>query len=248
MEPAEYATLHEFETWYWWYQAQRAVLLDAVRSLNLPPRSRLLDVGCGTGRSLEMLTAELDLQGFGFDVSPIAATHWNAANGNRMCLGSANDIPFGNDSFDAAVTVDVMYCQEANPVAVAGEIARVLKPGGRLVLVEPAYTWLRSSHDAAVHGVRRFTRDRLGRLLSAAGLSVLRMSHFSTALFPLIAAVRLLRKRQAPKGSGSDLRPISPWLNRALLGVAMTERRVVRRVNLPFGSSILSIARKESGW
>ncbi len=82
----------------------------------------------------------------------------------------------------------------------------------------------------------------------AVGLSVVRMTHFSTALFPLIVAVKLWRKGRAANGNGaqtpSDLRPLSPWLNRALLGIAMTERRVLRHVNLPFGSSLLGIACK----
>ena len=91
-------------------------------------------------------------------------------------------------------------------------------------------------------------RGGLSCLLEAVCLSVVRMTHFSTALFPLIAGVRLWRRRRAANGNGaqapSDLRPLPPWLNRALLGVAMTERRVLRHLNLPFGSSILGIARK----
>ncbi len=248
MEPAEYATLHDYETWYWWYQAQRAVLLDAVGSLALPPRARLLDVGCGTGRTLELVARAIEVEDFGIDLSPRAAAYWKAPEAARRCLGSANEIPFADDSFDAAVTVDVLYCLEVTPEAAAVEMARVLKPGGRLVIIVPAYRWLRSSHDVAVHGVHRFTRGSLTRLLESVGLSVVRMTHFSTALFPLIVAVKLWRKGRAANGNGaqtpSDLRPLSPWLNRALLGIAMTERRVLRRVNLPFGSSLLGIARK----
>jgi hypothetical protein len=85
-------------------------------------------------------------------------------------------------------------------------------------------------------------------LLHEAGLSVERMTHFSTALLPIIVAVRLLRKARATDGrapsSPSDLRPLPGWVNRGLLAVAMAERRVVRHVNLPFGSSILGVARK----
>jgi len=250
MEPAEYATLHDYETWYWWYRAQRAVLLDAVASLHLRAGARLLDVGCGTGRCLEAIGRIADVRAFGFDFSPHAAAWWSDHRRDRRCLGSANEIPFAAESFDAVVTVDVVYCREVDPPAAVAQIASVLRPGGRLVIIVPAYEWLRSSHDDAVHGVHRFTRGTLRRLLEAAGLEVARLTHFSAALFPAIAPVRLIRKLGCSKnGNGqapppSDLRPLPGWLNRGLLSIALAERRLVRHVDLPFGSSILGIARK----
>jgi SAM-dependent methyltransferase len=249
VEPAEYTRLYDYETWYWWYRAQRAVLLDAVQALGLAPGAKLVDVGCGTGRALEMIADAVSVRAFGVDNSPLAAALWNGRADTHRCLGSANEIPFAGESFDAAVSVDVIYCGEVEPQSAVAEMARVLKPGGRLVIIVPAYEWLRSSHDLAVHGVRRFTRRGLTRLLNGAGLSVERMTHFSTALLPIIVAVRLLRRARASNGrppSGPyDLRPRPGWLNRSLLAVAMAERRVVRHVNLPFGSSILGIARKQ---
>ncbi len=246
MEPTEYAVLHQYETRYWWYRAQRAVLLVAVRSLDLPPGARTLDVGCGTGRNQQILTEALGVRGFGIDFSPHAARWWPGNGSLRQCLGSANDIPCGDGSFDAVITVDVVYSWEVDPPRAAIEMARVLKPGGRLVIIVPAYRWMRSSHDQAVHGVHRFTRARLRRLLESAGLAVDRLTHFSTALFPVIAAVRLMRKCRHGNGTmkRSDLRPMPRWLDRSLLAVAMTERHVVRHLDLPFGSSILGIARK----
>lgn len=248
MEPAEYARLHDYETWYWWYRAQHAVLLDAVQGLGLAPGARLLDVGCGTGRALEMIADDVAVQTFGLDNSALAAAWWNGRADLRRCLGSANEMPFAGESFDAATCVDVIYCREVEPQPALAEMARVLKPGGRLVIIAPAYGWLRSSHDEAVHGVRRFTRGELSRLLRGAGLAVERLTHFSTALLPIIVAVRLLRKPRAINGRGSsatsDLRPLPGWLNRGLLAIAMAERQVLRHLDLPFGSSILGIARK----
>ena len=246
MEPTEYAVLHQYETRYWWYHAQRAVLLDAVRSLDLPAGARTLDVGCGTGRNQQMLTEALGVRGFGIDFSPHAA-HWWLGNGSaRQCLGSANEIPCAAESFDAVISVDVVYSWEVDPPRAVMEMARVLKPGGRLVIIVPAYRWMRSSHDRAVHGLHRFTRPRLCKLLKSAGLTVDRLTHFSTALFPVIAAVRLMRKVRHGNGhmQRSDLRPMPRWLDGGLLAVAMTERRVVRHLNLPFGSSILGVARQ----
>ncbi len=255
MEQAEYSTLQDYERWYWWYRAQRAALLDVMRSLQLPAGARLLDVGCGTGSCLRMLSEEMELQDFGFDYSPHAAELWSREECGRRSLGSANEIPFANNTFDAVITVDVIYCYEVDPPTAAAEIARVLKPGGKAVVIVPAYQWLRSTHDDAVHGGHRFTRSRLRQLLEFAGLTVTRTTHLSTALFPAIAAVRLLRRLQRVEANGngngnghapppSDLRPLPGWVNRGLLGVALTENLVARYIDLPFGSSVLGIAEK----
>jgi hypothetical protein len=124
-----------------------------------------------------------------------------------------------------------------------------LEPGGLLVLHLPAYDWLYSEHDAAVHGSERYTAGRVRRLLEGLGLRVEQLSYRLCLLFPLVVLSRLprlARPRPAGAPARSDLqREPGAAANRALLAVLRAENAaLLRRVRLPFGSSVFAVARK----
>lgn len=246
MLAAEYQRLSEHEDQYWWYIAQREHLTDVVRRLSLPSGVRMLDAGCGTGRNLLTLAREGRYQGYGIDVSPHAAAHWNGQAGLSRMLASVNELPFADDSFELVVSVDVLGCRGVQADRAMAEFRRVLSVGGYLVLLVPAYQWLRSSHDEAVHSVHRFGRRELAALASRSGLSVIRLGHRFMTFFPAIAGVRLWRKRfqRMQISPHSDLSALPSWLNTGLLALARLERRWLGRCELPFGTTLLMVARK----
>ena len=247
MRAAEFEKLRAFEESYWWYEAQRRNLIDAVGLLPLPRNARVLDAGCGSGRNLSELARIFSIEAFGVDCSPHAAALWNGERDVHRCRASANALPFAEEDFDVVVSVDVFQCRELAPEAAMGEMARVLRSGGFVVLLAPAYDWMRSRHDAAVESVRRFSRRRLRILAESAGLAVQRLTHRFPLFFPIIAAKRLLEKPADASDStrfDSDLTPIPRWLNGCLSAVARVERAVVRGWTVPFGSTILMVARK----
>jgi len=247
MQTSEYKTLHDYESWYWWYISQRANLTAAVADLSLSVGARLLDAGCGTGRNLIELARLLPIQAYGVDSSRHAAALWNGDGRVQRCVGSVNEIPHPNGFFDVVVSVDVLGCHGVDISRAIAEMVRVMCPGGYLVLLVPAYQWMRSRHDAAVHSVHRFTRHGLTALVREAGLTVLRATHRFTLLFPFIAGLRLLRRAVRSTCSASavsDLRPLPSWLNRGLLGIVRAEQWLLGRWSVPFGSTILLVARK----
>lgn len=246
MLAAEYQRLSEHEDQYWWYIAQREHLLEEVGRLPLPSGARVLDAGCGTGRNLLTLTRKGGYQGYGIDVSPHAAAHWNGQAGLSRMLASVNELPFADDSFDLVVSVDVLGCSGVQADRAMAEFRRVLSEGGYLVLLVPAYQWLRSRHDEAVHSVHRFGRQELAALAFRNGLKVIRLGHRFMTFFPAIAGVRLWRKRALSmrESAQSDLSPMPSWLNAGLLAIARLERRWLGRCELPFGTTLLMVARK----
>ena len=217
---------------YWWYRARsellRAALGDHVAG------QRVLDVGSADGPSVPWLrgsphvTVDLDPRGL--------------RPGEGVCA-SALALPFRDGSFDLVSAFDVVEHCEPEAQALA-ELARVLAPGGRLLLSVPAYQWAWSDHDVRAGHHRRYTRPRLVAAVSAAGFDVRRASYGFAGVFPIFAAERLARRiRRADAGDGRLPEP-SPLVERVLMGLSRAEARWLRRRDAAFGSSVFLAADK----
>ncbi len=248
MEPYEYRTLFEFESSYWWYRGLHAILLDTLRWLGLGADALVLDAGCGTGQNLANIARDLTPWAFGFDLSPHAAPFWAQRGLRRVCLASINDIPFPDDTFDAVISVDVLECDAVCQDRAYGELWRVVRTEGFIILVVPAYEWLLTEeHHRAVRASRRYSKQQVLSLLRKQPIDLSRVTHLFGLLLPAVASYRLA-VRYLARGSNerprSELRRLHPILNHLLLGIVSAERRILRRRDLPFGSSIMAVARK----
>jgi SAM-dependent methyltransferase len=244
MRPAEYEAMYRVEDTHWWYGALRRHVARVVhaeaRRLGRPPR--LLDAGAGTGGMLARLAGSVE--GYGIEIAPEGTQFCRQRGLDRIVRGSVNELPYAAEAFDVALSLDVLYHRGIpDDVSAARELGRVLRPNGLLILNLPAYDRLRGSHDEAIHTARRYTRSRVIRLLRAAGLRPVRVTHWNALLLPVAAASRLLSRLRA-RDSGSDVHPVWPPLNSALAGVTRLEEAVVSRITLPVGLSILALARK----
>ena len=244
MEPKEYRTMFDVEDVHWWYVGLRKLIYDVLERL-FPDRSNLevLDAGCGTGALLEMLRA--CGHATGIDISPEALSFARRRGLKRLGCGSVMDLPFGAEQFDVVTSIDVIYhLQVADDTQALREFRRVLKGEGVLILNLPAYDFLMSRHDRAIHTKRRYTRKDIGRKLAAAGFRLRHITYRNTLLFPPVLFVRTMEKKS--KKVESDLKRWSSPVNRILLSIVLLENRMLRAMRLPFGSSVFCIARKES--
>ncbi|HKY05090.1 MAG TPA: class I SAM-dependent methyltransferase, partial [Blastocatellia bacterium] len=180
----------------------------------------------------------------GIDASLHAARFWRLRRIGSVALASAPALPFGSEAFDLVTCFDVIY-QFADEDArrALSEMHRVLRPGGLLLIREPAYEWLRGSHDVAVATRRRFTRARLARLLAAEGFVSRRATYANTLLFPFAAGHRLISRL---KGGASDVKPVPGLMNRMMLAALKIEARLLDHFNFPFGLSVVMLAEKRS--
>lgn len=221
---------------------------EMIQNLGLPARAEVLDAGCGTGQNLVSLNETNSCEPYGFDISPHAALFWPKRNLRRTCVSSINQIPFKDSSFDAVVSVDVLECEAVDELQAYSEMWRVLRPGGFLLLVVPAYQWLFSEeHHKAVGATRRYSKERVKDLLRQRPVRLIRMTHLFATVFPLVAAYRLsqpLLKREVSEAPKSEIKPLPKLLNEALFSMVNAERFLLRKFDLPFGSSILAVARK----
>lgn len=226
----------------WYY---RALHRHVVRSLSgqLPGAAgRVLDAGCGTGGLLRRLhQARPGWQFTGLDFSPVACTLARERTGGEIIPGSIAALPFAAAAFDAVVSCDVV-CQVTDPAQALREFRRCLKPGGVVVLTMPAYQWMYSYHDREVGNLRRYRRREVNTLLGAAGFTVVSSTYWNTLTFPLA----VLRRKIFPPGvARSDVAKFPPGLEAFFNGLMALEHGWLGLGGwLPFGTSVLTVARK----
>jgi SAM-dependent methyltransferase len=236
MDAAEYALMDAAEGRMWWYRALHARLAGGLRDI----RGRVLDAGCGTGGLLAALrTQRPDLARFGVEWDARAAVRAREKSAAAMARGSVNALPFADNSFDAAISADVLCHGAVDPAAALSELRRVLRPGGRLIVNMPAYQWMLSAHDRRVHNVRRLTAPATAAMLVQAGFAGVTARYWNGLLLPLMI---VQRKILARGDSVSDVAAFPPWLDVILHGMTEIERRLP--FPLPVGGSVLAIAEK----
>lgn len=246
MERSEYDKLDRLEDRMWWFAAsQRNLLTLARRTVSLEAgERRILDAGCGTGGFLARLAARYPNHAlFGLDVDLMACGRATAKSGQPVCAGSINALPFPDDAFAVIFSADVLCHRDVDERRALLQIHRCLAENGWLVVNLPAYRWMLSRHDAAVHNVRRYTAGRLGRLLKAAGFHVVYATYWNTVLFPVMVMTRRLLPSRG--GATSDVTPYPRPID-ALCRAATAFETVLLRagLKLPFGGSVLAIATK----
>ena len=260
MQADEYRRMFELESHYWWFVARRRLALkllkkalrssdrsdksdrsdSAFQTTNHKPQSTVLDLGCGTGAVLQ------DLKEFsrpiGLDMSHVALGFCRTRGLSHLVVGRGENLPIQKGSVDAVVALDVFEHIDDHASAFA-EAARVLKPGGVLVLSVPAFMSLWGPHDVALMHFRRYRRADVASRLEEAGLRVEKLSYAIFLLFPVVATIRFFEKRRKgePKASLPDVFKLT---NQALIGLQGFEASLISGLSLPWGSSVVAVARK----
>lgn len=238
----EYQRMRDVEDSHWRYVALRGLVADALERHATMERERMIDLGCGTGAFLHAFG---DDKSMGFDRSHEALRLAQGRGCPRIVQGDLQALPFADESSGTLLCVDVLYHDGvAKPRAALLEMSRVLRPGGIAIVVVPAFKWLRGAHDDVVQGGRRFTPRELRSLMEDAGLDPVWLSCWLTLLLPMVWATRVAsRWRSGPPKSDLEARP-SDTANKLLGWIMQVERRLLTRTSLPFGTSIICVARK----
>ena len=242
-----YAEYYEIEDRHWWFVGRRRIflaLLDRHLGAGRGGR-RVLDVGCGTGTMLGYLSRYGEAQGIDADPEAVRFCRERGLEGVRLV--EPGPLPHDPETFDLVTALDVIEHVD-DDAGLLREIARVLRPGGTLLVSVPAYGWMWGPQDEIARHKRRYVASELRERVEGAGLESRRLSYFNTLLFPPIAAVRLLRSyRPGSADLRSDFELTKPGrTNDLLASVFSLEARMVPRLRLPFGVSILALARKDA--
>ena len=232
------------EATHFWFRGFRRFVAPAIAEIADTRRDLyLLDCGCGTGHNLATLLRPYG-HAFGFDLTPAGLMHARRA-GLPLARANMSAIPFQSSRFDIVTSFDVMQYVD-NDLAVVQEMARVLKPGGGLVVTAAALDVLRGGHAGTWPEVRRYTTARMRSIVEGAGLTISHLTYLFATLFPMMLAVRALRRDAAsPDGEGDwEMRVPPAPINGALATMLAGEAAISRHVPMPAGSSVLVVARK----
>lgn len=241
MERAIFDRMAELDQDHWWFLARRRILKALITRVVRPPKkSKVLEVGCGTGHNLAML------KGFGsVEASELDRCARAVANkrlpGKVKCAKLPDLTMFKRNGYDLIALLDVLE-HVPDDLASLRAIHMRLKPGGALLMTVPANPWMWSAHDSAHHHFRRYTKKQLEELFLRSGLDVQLLSCFNSLLFPLIAAARLFGKITR-RESADDKLPSAPvnWLLEKIFGL---EAALIGRIPMPFGVSLVAVVRR----
>ena len=243
MRPDEHQRMFELEDHYWWFTGRKSIL-RAVCRRHLPPdpARRILDLGCGTGGTLEVMS-EFG-QAVGLDPFPAALALCRRRGLQRLVAGDATRLPLPDACCDLVTAFDVFEHIDDDAAAFA-EAHRVLRPGGSLLLTVPAYAFLWSEHDIALQHFRRYTRGLVGARLAAAGLTPVRLGYCITFLLPVATALRLLQRLRPPRETPEcGLMPLPRPLNQLCRWTLEVEARLLPALDAPCGVSVIALARR----
>lgn len=244
MEENEYEKLYQFENYYWWHVGRGKIIYRLLKNY-LPNEEPfvIIDVGCGTGINLATLGKFGKV--IGVDSSKKALQFTRKRGFKNLRQAKAEKLPFGDKSFDLVTALDVIE-HIADDLKALKEFHRVLKSQGLLLITAPAYQFIWSEHDEALHHFRRYTASQLHQKLNRAGFRVVKRSYVITFTLPLILGYRLL-KGILSKG---NLTPqtsyviLPKFLNNLLIFTLKLEGQLLKYINLPFGTSVICLARK----
>jgi SAM-dependent methyltransferase len=253
MNPGEHALMARVEETHWWYRGLRDAIARTLArpDLALGPAPRVLDAGCGTGANLRLLAERLTPACLaGFDVSAEALAFARAKVPTaHVVAGDIRDPPLPGAPYDLVLSMDVI-CIPGLDASMPGleRLAGALRPGGLFMLNLPAYPWLMSEHDRAVHTTERFTATSVARLYERLGLELVVLTYRLCVVVPLVVARRLpgLVWRDRSRPPRSDLHAAPGRMIDAVLSTTLIAENalIARGWRLPWGSSVFAIGRR----
>ena len=252
MQQHTYAIMRRVEESHWWFVGRRRIIrsfLERIcRDLEITREERgdqraalnILDVGCGTGANLEMLsefgTAE------GVDVSAEALSFCEARGLRNVKQGEAEALPYDAESFDLVTGLDVVEHLD-DDLAGLKEMRRVLRHEGLALLFVPAFMFLWGVQDDISNHRRRYTLKGLKRVVREAGFEIERATYVNISFFAPILLGRLFMRAARLRPESENNITIG-FLNGVLGKFLGAESGPLRYLNFPFGVSIICVARR----
>lgn len=243
MNNDEYINIYNLSSKHWWYQGMKNISMTLLKKYVSPKKKiKVLDAGCGTGFMLPHLGIFGDVQGI--DISDEALRICHEQKYFMAQKASIDNIPFKDQEFDLAVSLDVLYHLDVkDDLKALKELYRILKNNGYLMIRVPADTVPSSNHDKIVSTRNRYTKKELKNKILEAGFKIKKLTYANFFLFPFAYIKRLFEEED--NTPVSDIKKTNPLINSLLYKILSHEAKLLKVINLPWGLSIICIAQKK---
>jgi SAM-dependent methyltransferase len=232
----------DLELHHFWWKIRRKLVAQLISNRVDLTRCSVLDVGCGSGVTMEYLSDAGAAAVRGIEIDPLALRPSSAIN-DRIVLGDLLDLNI-DETYDIVVMLDVLEHIEDDTSALA-KVQSCMSRDGWLILTVPAYRWLWSTHDVTNAHFRRYSARQLRARLESSGFRVDQIGYMFAGLVPPKLVMRWLEMAGVDLGNAS----FEAGRRSSLSGLAyrwfiMEAALAVRFARmLPFGSSVVAVAR-----
>lgn len=251
MQPEFYQQVFSGQTKHWWGRNRRKLGLDLLKKFGATTGVSHLDIGCGTGQNLRLLDSLNPARVVGIDLSAVALdfARKTCPQCELIQANINNALPFPQETFDVATIFNVLYHQWIdNETAVFCETRRILRPGGLLLVTEPAFPALARGIDIVSMTKQRYRLQPFVDLLRKADFEVVFSNYFTSFGVPIILglnAMKALGKKTAVAADAADIRQMNPLVNAAFYAASRIEAKLLKAaVPMPFGTTLICVARR----
>ena len=233
---------------HWWFKSRRAILRNILDIIGDSNQRSLLEVGCGTGGNLRFLFNNFQkLAGLDIDEGAIKLARQESSEITYI-QGDANYLDNLQSNYDIIAFLDVLYHKNIKKVSdVIKQAYDKLNPNGYLLISEPAFNILKGQHSKNVKSKRRFKIKDFNSMIINSGFKEIKFaSYWGMVLFVIIFLKRRILDHilgEKILSEGTDIIQI-PIIDDLLYKVTTAEMLLMRGRKIPFGSSVVILARK----
>jgi len=235
MEPYLIDDLAYKERFYWWHRVRRDNLLRLLGP-TLDDCSNVLEIGSGTGANLRAVRDHCG-QGIGLEIDFKALGYCRDLT--TICADALQTLPFAEGVFDAIILLDVLE-HISDTGALVSEMARVLRPGGTVLVMVPARPELWSYWDQMHGHQRRYTKKMLAGVFDASW-ALEHLEYSFSWMYPVVWSFRTMMRRRRLAEGHSDFIEVPRLVNALLVFAGRVEAQLQSAIPIPFGTTLSGI-------